>query len=202
MKILFICMKLKNLIREIHDGHMIYPSDIYNLFFLEVLYFDQPQLFKSEYGEFILHTYTTALKSKYLSVFKHLLAAQLTKYFNLHRTDQDFNSKSISPNANASVLLDLMKKTFRTDMTRRNTVWELIAEYTMKLEQSKGLKEVFTYINMLNNCIHNTGGKVLGKVSNGNDLLQSFDMVTNAKSIEQYEKFVDKDIRRLKSQGQ
>lgn len=195
-------MNLKNLIREIHDGQSIYPSDIFNMYYLETLYGTEPGLFNSDYGQYILQTFTAALKKKYIAVFKQLLADQLTKYAARKRTDQDFDAKAISPNASAAVLWDLMKKTFRSDMQRRNDVWNLIAEYTTKLEQSKRLKDTFTYINMLNNCVHNTNTSVLGKIDHSHRLVQAYDLVAKAKSVAEYEKYVDKDLRRLRSQGQ
>jgi hypothetical protein len=192
-------MNLKNLIREVHDTATLFPSDIFNLYFLEYLHSSAPQLFSTDYGEFILKTYTDALRKKYLTVFKHLLADQLKKYVSRKRTDPDFNTSAISSNANASTLHDLMRKTFRSDLKRRNDLWVLVGEYTMRLEQSSGLKDTFTYINMLNNSIHNTGTKILEKVDF--KLLHALDIVAKAKSIGEYEKFVDKDLRQLRSQG-
>lgn len=194
-------MNLKNLIREIHDTATLFPSDIFNLFFIEYLYSTEPHLFKTDYGEFILQTYPTALKKKYVTVFKQLLVDQLHKYASRKRTDSDFNTTAITPKASASILWDLMKHTFRSDMSRRNTVWELIAEYTTRLEQSSSLKDTFTYINMLNNCIHNVPESILWKLPNGEKLFRAFELVSKATSISQYEKFVDKDLRQLKSQS-
>jgi hypothetical protein len=193
-------MNLKNLIREIHDGLTIYPSDMYNLYYLEYLYSTQPDLFKTDYGEFILHTYTQALKKKYLTVFKQLLAEQLAKYVSRQRIDPDFNAKAIHPTANAATLLDLMRKTYRSDMKRRNDVWIHIAEFVQRLENSKASADIFVAISMLNNAVHNTNTSVLGKIDHSHELVSAFERAKNAKSINDYEKFVDKDLRRLRSQ--
>jgi hypothetical protein len=101
----------------------------------------------------------------------------------------------------------LMNKTYRSDMRRRNTVWNSVAAYTTALEDTVKTAVIFVSINGLNNAIHNTGGKILTdayKVPNARALAEAFSAVASIKSSSQWEllkRMVDPDIRGLLNQS-
>ena len=171
-------------------------SDIYNFYFLWTLYANSPHIFKDGYAEHILKEYAEKFKAKYLKLFKQLIAEQLQKYAIRMRTDPDFDVKKISPDAPAYVLFELMKKTFRSDMQRRNDVWNLMAEHTAALEDAKMPKSIFISIDRLNASVHNTNTSVLGKFEGGHSLMTAY-RATSTNDPNYWKQYVDKDIRRL-----
>jgi len=175
------------------------PSDIYNFYFLWWLYVDRPNLFQSDYGKFILDEFSEKLRNKYVRLFKQLISEQLQKYAARKRIDPDFDASKISPSAPAKTLYDLMQKTFRSDMQRRNDVWNIIAEHTAILETAKTPKDIFVSIDRLNAAIHNTNTSVLGKFIGGQNLIAAYD-TTDKHNPQYWKQHVDKDLRQLASQ--
>lgn len=192
-------IKMRALLLEVVGG--LNPSDIYNFYFLWGLYVNSPAVFKSDYGEFTLNEYCKNFRIKYLKLYKQLLAEQLTKYAIRTRIDPDFDATKISPDAPASVLWELMKKTFRSDMQRRNDVWSIIGEYTTALENAKNPKDIFLAIDRLNASVHNTNTSVLGKFMGGRSLMTAYNAVSDHNPM-YWKQYVDKDIRQLDSQGE
>jgi len=197
--------KLKTLIKEIHDTGTIYPRDIYNLYYLEFVSSRYPEVVRTPYGQEIQSYYLGQLKEKYLKLFKYLLSKQIAKYVSRKRIDPDFDV-SMLQNPSTSDLKTMMAKTFRSDMKRRNDVWNAVADYTHGLEHSTSPSQIFVNINGLNNAIHNTGGKIMldpMKISNYSELHRAFETADKVKSSAQWELLkglVDKDIRDLLSQ--
>lgn len=173
------------------------PQDIYDFYYLNTLYALDKAMFRSDYASFVLSETLPRLKRKYVLIFKQLLAEQLRKYVSRGRVDPDFDASLIDEKGPASVLRDLMAKTFRSDMKRRNDVWDLIADYTSRLEVTDDVSQEFILINMLNNAVHNTQTLAIEKFPNGHELTRAYDTVARAKSIKAYERFVQKDLREL-----
>lgn len=198
--------KLKSLIKEIHDTGTIYPRDVFNLYYLEFVSSRYPEVVKTPYGREIQSYYLGALKDKYLKLFKYLLLKQISKYVSRKRVDPDFDASMLKPDASAHDLKVMMAKTFRSDMQRRNTVWNAVADYTDGLEHATSPAQIFVNINGLNNAVHNTGGKILldpMKISNFSELRKAFETADKVKSSAQWELLkglVDKDIRDLLNQ--
>jgi len=178
---------------------MITPKDIYNFYFLFSINSYNPEYVKTDYGKFIEKEYLNYFKEKYVLLFKKILYDQIKKYVSRGRIDPDFSKEKLSnPSLDSSELLNLMSKTFRSDLIRRNDAWMLVGKFLQNLENSINSKDIYIYIDRLNNLTHHTGGKVLGKVSY--DLVKAYDKVHNAKSIKELVPLVDKDLRRLASQ--
>ena len=120
--------------------------------------------------------------------------------------DPDFDVSKLTPDAPTKDYNMLMNKTFRSDMVRRNTVWNAVSKYTLGLDDSHDPAGIFININGLNNAIHNTGGKIVtdpGKVSNFSELYRAFETADKIKNQNQWELLkgmVDKDIRDLLNQ--
>lgn len=197
---------IKHLLKEIFDAEPILPRDVYNLYYLEFVSSRYPQIVQTPYGKEVMNHYLGRLKQKYVKLFKALLYKQIYKYVTRDRIDPDFNKDLLQPDASAKVLRDLMLKTFRSDMKRRNDVWNAVAGYTYGLENASSPAQIFVNINGLNNSVHNTSGKIMfdpAKVSNYAELRRAFDMADAVKSQSQWELLkgsVDKDIRDLLDQ--
>lgn len=189
-------IKLRHLLTE-GTGELT-PRDIYNFYFLFFVSSYHPEALQTQYGKFIQDEYLKTLKAKYVSVFKHLIYEQIVKYVKLGRVDQDFPKEKLNPNLSGAELAGLMKKTFRSDMNRRNNVWDLAAEFLTKLETSTNAKDTFLMIDRLNAAVHNTQTAILGKVSY--DLSKVYDKIHHSKSPNELLPFIDKDIRNLLDQ--
>ena len=190
-------IKMKELLFESVGG--IFPSEIYNFYFLWYLYVNQPQLFQTDYGQFILDEYMKKLKEKYLDLFKKLMSEQIVKYVSRARIDPDFDKSKIRPTERAEVLWHQMEKTFRSDMKRRNDVWNMVGEYLTGLENASSVKDMFIYIDRLNSTVHNTQTLILGKLSSGNELMNAYNTAHNH-NPQHWKQFVDKDIRQIENQ--
>ncbi len=193
-------MLLKELIME-NNGDAITSRNIFDFYYLFTISQLQPAALQTNYGTHTENLFLNALKAKYISNFKTIISKQIQKYHDRKRIDPDFNV-SLMVNASPATLLDLMKKTFRSDMTRRNEVWILACEYLMKLENSSNKKETYLYIDRLNNCIHNTQSSILSKFANGSALVSAYDKVHHARSIKAYESNVSNDLVQIIRQDQ
>ena len=199
---IFICMaiKLRELLNESIDN--IGVSDIYNFYYLFALSVYHPQTLSTDYGRFIQDEYLKKFKAKYVSIFKRLVVEQLQKYYSRKRIDPDFDINKANVNSPAQVLQGLMKKTWRSDMVRRNESWELVCDFLTNLENSSSTKDTYLYVDRLNSVVHNTQTKVLDKMPGGYQLIRAYNQIHRAKSVSEYEQFVDKDIRQLNSQDE
>jgi hypothetical protein len=172
----------------------LYPKDIYNFYYIFSAHsygkmYDED---KSR-AEFLLNE----IKNKYLVVFKDVLIQQLKKYSKQNRTDIDFDQKSINPNMDFRTIHSLMSKTYRSDMSRRNINWEMLAEYCMNLSGTGVFDKICFYIDRINNSVHNSGELFFDKLENANDLLKAFDTVHLSATPRDYARFVGSEVRKL-----
>ena len=168
-------------------------TDIYDFYFLTTaLSYDQINLEDLSVAEF----YLNEIYQVYLQSFKKLLIDQIEKYYKRNRIDADFNY-SLLKSANFETIKNLMNKTFRSDMVRRNDVWNLIAENLLNLSKAGSIKTKCFYMDRLNNCVHNTGDLVLDKFPNGYKLMNAFNVVHNSKNPKEFARFVSPEIRKL-----
>ena len=171
-------------------------SDLYKFYFLATLN-SQGQL-NSPLAKFLTDEFIDYIKPKYLIVFLELIENQLRKYAARKRHDPSFSLDEMDKfRGNAAKYDELMKQTYRSDMKRRNDVWNLITEYTKELAQSSDKKSIFFYIDRLNNCIHNTQENILVKLPNGHKLLEAFDNIHGFQSIQKFTQYIPKDFREL-----
>lgn len=192
-------IKLRHLINE-NTGELT-PRDIYNFYFLMTVASYHPEAVQTDYGKFIQDEYLKALKLKYTSLFKGLMYDQLRKYVSRGRVDADFPKEKLADGPStmsAGELLALMQKTFRSDMQRRNDVWILAGSFLKQLESATTPKDIYLMIDRLNSAVHNTQTAILGKVSY--DLTKVYDRIHKAKSLNDYNQMVDKDLRQLLNQ--
>jgi hypothetical protein len=189
-------IKLKTIICEAIED--LSPKDIYNFYYLLTLSSYAPEALKTDYGKFTQEQYLYAFKLKYMALFKRLLYEQIVKYAQRGRLEADFPKEKLTPDASIPTLLELIKKTFRTDMKRRNDVWIMAAEFLQNLQSSTHPKDIYIWIDRLNATVHNTQTAILGKVSH--ELERTYNKVHNAKSVKEYEPMVDKDLRQLAKQ--
>lgn len=202
-------IRLKSIIIEegMGDGGLLTLSskDIYNFYVLWNLYLTSPELINTQYGKNVLTFYLGKFKKQYVTIFSKLLANQIRKYIVRKRIDVDFpinvDLDKLAIELNTKELGQLMRKTFRSDMVRRNDVWNLVGDFVYNLSNSSNTKDTFIWIDRLNNTVHNTGGAVLDKLNNYyGELNRAFDNCHNAKNILNLMQYVDSDIRKLKDQ--
>jgi len=178
----------------------ILPKDIYNFYYLFYFYTQNNSIIKTHYGEFVYNLYLSKLKTKYIYVFSNLLREQLKKYKNLNRVDDDFDIKIVNDeNCSSYQLHQQMKKTYRGDKIRRNTVWEYISENLYFLDQTELLEKIMIYIDRLNNSVHNSECSIYEKFPNQLELLKALDFAANCNDIRNYFGLIDSDIRNIKN---
>jgi hypothetical protein len=145
------------------------PKDIYSFYYISLI----PNKEQPIIQEFITH-----LRQTYLNVFSIVVKDQLLKYKQLQRVDPGFDISIIDGDIyNLSVL---MKKTFRSDMVRRNDRWNLLTELLISLNKTTNLPQILFIIDRINNVVHNTGETMLTKLNNGQQLLHVFNSCHNA----------------------
>jgi len=195
-------IKFKELLTEIENDIRLTPKDIYNFFYLWNVYVDSPDVFNTPFGEETLNHYLSLWKKKYIDIFTKLIIVQLYKYDTRGRVDPDYPRRADLTQKPLSALLALMKKTFRSDMTRRNERWILIANATNNLANSRSPSDIFLWINQLLTAVHNTRTPVMDKLPNyHSELYQALEKVTNAPNKKAFAQYVDKDIRDLEDQS-
>lgn len=181
---------------DAYSKSMLYPSDLYNFYFIATLH-GQGRL-SDDYAKFVSSNFINRLKEKYVKLFSELIFNQIKKYISRGRVDPEVTMDRLeSSTSNLKELEDMMAHTYRSDMKRRNTVWDLVASYTCKLSQSSSIKDSIFFIDRINNCVHNTQELMFSKFSNYSRLLQAFDSIHRATSLDHYKSKVDKDFRQI-----
>jgi predicted GNAT family acetyltransferase len=166
------------------------PKVLYNLYYISTE--GDPG---NDYGRSLQNEYVNKYKKLYLDVFSDLVKNQINKYIRKGRVDPFVTKEALQSAKSASQLDELMRGTYRSDMRRRNTVWNYVTEYLKELESAKTLEQRLFYMDRLNNAIHNTNELLFSKFSNASSLLQAFDTIANARDIRAYVRNVDRDLR-------
>jgi hypothetical protein len=195
-------IKLKSLLKEADDNpNALTPRTIFNFYYLWWTAVNQPSLVQTNYGREIMGYYLPQFKAKYVKLFTILLQKQIQKYINRKRIDPDFPQIDVNTITDTKELLNLIKKTFRTDMHRRNDNWIRMGEFLDKLASASSSKDIFVYVNQLNNVVHNTGQKMIDKFPNySTELHRAFNVVDKSRNPELLKNLVDKDLRDLWNQ--
>ena len=60
-----------------------------------------------------------------------------------------------------------MRKTYRSDMKRRNDRWEYLTENLAELQKTSETSKIMFYIDRINNAIHNTQESIMSKFRHG-----------------------------------
>lgn len=174
-----------------NDSIYISPKTIYNFYFLYTYYQTRGV---DQFSNFLVTEFSKNIKATYLRVFTKLVSKQLDKYQKRGRVDQDYSSSSDKA---PTELLQLMKKTFRSDMKRRNDRWIELTEWMVKLESVNNIKDIFFVIDRINNTTHNTQEIILSKFENAASLLTVFDNCHEMKTLEQFTPYISKEYRQL-----
>jgi hypothetical protein len=194
---------LKSLLIEAGVISDITPKDIYNLYYIDYILQTSPTVIQSQFGQETVTHYLSNIKNKYVKLFKEIAYKQLVKYAERNRVDSDFKRTLISPTMSCDNIHALMQKTFRSDMKRRNDVWNHVTEYLLKLSNAITFKDIIWSINALNMAIHNTGAAIItdtNKIINATQLIAAFDTIHKIKHGGQWNlisKYLDKDVREL-----
>ena len=172
----------------------ITPNMIYTFYYLEkmMIQHETPEV-KRELIKFLVQ-----LKPMYIDTFSKLLIDQLSKYHSRKRVDSDFD---MGTNTSPVELARLIKKTFRSDMTRRNDLWNVCADNLVSLSQSNSLNTTILYIDRLNTCIHNANESMFYKLKDGYQLVQTMDVCKNFRDVRAFLPYVSRDYRDLYPKG-
>ena len=170
------------------------PRTLYNLYYIAT----EPEP-TSEYGREITNEYIDKYKRLYVDVFSNLVRQQIQKYIGRGRVDSNVTKKSLDKADTPAMLDELMRGTYRSDMRRRNDVWNLVTEHLKNLSLAKTKKDKIFYMDRLNNSIHNTQELLFSKFSNYRQLQEAFDSIHNARDTRAFSQRVDKDLRESNS---
>lgn len=175
-------------IKEQSETDVLTPVDIYDFYYLTYIFQKRKNFSQEE--SFVFNQRLMELKTKYLNNFGNLLKSQLKKYKSRGRHDPDFN---VPDNSDFDSLHLNMGKTYRSDMSRRNTNWELITKNVVELNKSSSVKDILFYIDRINESVHNTETGVLEKIHP--NLLQAFDHVHASKDPKDFIRYVSREVR-------
>lgn len=173
--------------------------DVYDFYFLWTVLQTQPAVLETQFGREIATETARRLQYKYVAMFRTLVANQIEKYVARKRIDQDFpvaTWMTEQKDADPAKLLDWMKRTWRSDMHRRNTQWEEIATHLSGLAEAQTIKDKFFHIDRLNNLTHNTGTLVLDKLPgySREQLVPALDFAAHARDVRAYKGRVSPDL--------
>lgn len=166
------------------------PKILYNLYYISTE--GDPG---NEYGRSLQNEYVSKYKNLYLDVFSDLVKNQINKYIGRGRVDPFVTKEALQNAKSASQLDELMRGTYRSDMRRRNDVWNLVTEFLKGLESAQTKDQRLFYMDRLNNAIHNTNELLFSKFSNASRLMEAFNLIANARDVRAYSRNVDKDLR-------
>jgi len=178
------------------------PTDIYNFYWIcTALSYEQIEDEKVQ----LAHFYLKEIQDLYVSVFTELLTKQIEKYVSRGRIDMQqgqpaFDVKQIRAaplQQRPALIKQMMAKTFRSDMKRRNEVWDQIADHLYNLANTGLINKICFYIDRINNSVHNTSTLVLDKLPNGMGLMQAFDNCHKSRNPKEFARFVSPEIRKL-----
>lgn len=180
---------------------MISPILLYNFYYVSYIY--ENQKYSNEYA---VGSFLNSLRLEYLNSFKKMIINQIIKYMDRGRVDDDIYDIMKKKNLNIDnlkityELLDrLMRKTYRSDMRRRNVVWEYLTKHLAELEKSKKIKDIIFNIDRINNAVHNTDELTLSKFKDGYKLEETFNEI-HQMTPEELETKVSDDIRKIKKE--
>lgn len=153
----------------------------------------------------IAQHYLREIQQIYVTTFTELLTKQVEKYAQRGRTDivqgkPAFDVRQIRAaplESRPALIKSMMAKTLRSDMQRRNDVWDQIADHLLNLATTKDINKICYHIDRINNSVHNTKTSVLDKLPTGNVILQALDTVHKAKKPTEYARFVEPEVRKL-----
>jgi hypothetical protein len=172
----------------------ITPKTLYNFYHLATL--ESQGRIKSEYGQGLMREYLNIYKQKYLETLAPLVSDQIKKYIGRGRVDEGVTDEVLEAAANDPVALDeLMRQTYRSDMKRRNDVWNNITEHLRGLAAAGTTRDIIFRIDRLNNAIHNTNELLFSKFKNAGELMDAFEAINDARDERAYGRMVDKDLR-------
>ena len=146
------------------ETEQIKPKSVYTYAFLA---YHRNTITRDKYLSERTKEFLSNLKDNYLQAFTPIVVDQIQKYLDRGRVDSDVNISKV-PSGKVSTaylkkLSDLMKKTYRSDMKRRNDRWNLFTDNLLALSKASSLKDLYFYIDRIHNDIHNTGEFILSK---------------------------------------
>ena len=181
---------------QMMPGGGISPKTLYNFYHLATL--ESQGRIKSEYGQGLMKEYLGTYKQRYLDTLGPLVVDQIRKYIGRGRVDEPVTEESLNAAANDPVALDeLMRQTYRSDMKRRNDVWNNITEHLKGLEAARSARDIIFRIDRLNNAIHNTNELLFSKFKNAGELMDAFEAINDARDERAYSRNVDRDLRNI-----
>lgn len=167
------------------------PKSIYDFYFL---YTYMQTRGMDQMADFLIKEFAPRIRRTYIRVFSNMIKAQLEKYGSRRRTDPDFN---IPENPTPAQLNQLMGKTFRSDMKRRNDRWMELTKWLEALDNSKSIKDTFFAIDRINNTTHNTQENIMSKFQNASSLLTAFDNAHQFKDLNNFKPYISKEYAKL-----
>ena len=178
---------------------MIKSEDIYTFYLAEYLWYRLPR-----FGQFIIRKKMKKLQDKYIASFIELLKKQLEKYVSRRRVDVkggmpviDIEKIQGEPYAQARAIKAAMAQTYRSDMERRNEVWNSLANHLLELTATDSIRSIIFNIDRLNNHMHNSWELVMGKFQNAWELLPALKHCSKERNPMILANSADSDIQQL-----
>lgn len=166
---------------EFLEVNNLQSSDIYNFYTLTYLL----QTSEENQKQIAFEIYT--IRSVWLNAFKPIIINQLKKYYQRGRLDLgSYSDSDLTLETPYSLLNTYMNSTYRSDMIRRNDVWNQLTEYLSQLKATQKTGTIIELIDRVNNVTHNAGTTILSKFSNCQMLIQALDNCHKSNNPKQF----------------
>jgi len=178
------------------------PQLIYDFYYTSFLFHEASTNEKTKSS---IYAITRNIAENYFSLYKPIIVDQIKKYVKRDRVDKDFPKNEDLNSASLERLNELMNKTFRSDMHRRNNVWNFLTKHIAKLEeiyknQAETTKIIFE-IDRVNNTTHNTVELIFSKFNNYRELQKAFDTCHKVKHYKELEQYTSDSAKNILSKS-
>jgi len=153
-------------------------------------YYNFKLLIDNKLSNLDAYKFIKPISEDYLTDYKTVIIDQIVKYIERGRVESPLKeySRSMLEDMNYIGLRDVMAKTFRSDMQRRNNVWIKLCDLLINLQKIyhnyNKVKDIYYTIDRINNNTHNNYQLVLQKFVNKDELISAFNFAHKASLTE------------------
>ena len=191
-------LKFRDFLRESFETPRLNGACIYNFGYLAYIF--QTAHLSSTQQELVKEE-LKLLKSRYLEDVSDLVVRQIEKYVGRSRIEMDderrpkFDLEKLKnmdkTSTDRMVGIDrAMNMTYRSDMRRRNNVWNSVTGNLVKLANAITSKDLIYAMDRLNNDIHNTKNSIFEKFPNGSELVRALQKIHDARTPDEFKRKV------------
>ena len=195
-------ISFKRFLAESFESPKLTQYSIYNFGYLAYLFlYSNPSRLQDQ----MINDELKSVKNRYLEDVSDLCVRQIKKYIDRGRIDKDSEgnptfdfdkmNKMNKTSGDRMIAVDkAMNSSYRSDMRRRNKVWNLVTQHLVELSKARSNKDLVAAMDRLNNDIHNTRESIFVKFPNGDDLVTALDKIHESRTPTEYKRKVSSNV--------